>query len=527
VRTDAAFDVAVLGAGPAGTGVALKLIALGYRVALIERLPFPRPQVGEALSPGVWNFLSLLDPEAEAEARSCTLVDHLPARVAWEGREPRLIRAEDRGPFAMVDRGAFDARLSGLAERRGATLFQPARLRRQDGEPGNWALQVAGPRGDLALRARLIVDARGRRARPPADCSVSGPPTLAAWTHIDADLFPGEARVEAIDRAWLWGAPAAEGRYRVMAFFDPSSWSRGPGSEAFLRGLFADGGLFKTAARSRFASPVFVRAATSYLDSDPWRHAGVRVGELALALDPLSSTGVEKSLRGAIQAAIAIHTALRDPADAALARAFYADGLADSAARHARWTRAHYRRAWPGPGHAFWRDRATGPEGDDHGEGTGDGWTPEVPADGGVGAVLASMASGVRFRLSANTSLVSTPCVVDDRVQLREAIRHPRLDGSVAFLADIEVVPLLRRAIATAPLPPEQLLALWSQVLSPGAALRLFLWLLRHDILTPDAMWLPSVPFEPSSDPQSAPELRRTERQPGGAAGHRDAAECP
>jgi flavin-dependent dehydrogenase len=409
-------------------------------------------------------------------------------RVVWEDREARLIPAEDRGPSAMVDRGAFDARLAGLAERRGAALFQPARMRRLEGEPGNWALQVAGPSGDLTIRARLIVDARGRRARPPADCSASGPPTLAAWTHTDAGLFPREARVEAIDRAWLWGAPTAEGRYRIMAFFDPSHGSGGAGLEEFLRALLADARLFATAAWSWFTSPVFVRAATSYLHPEPWSHAVVRIGELALALDPLSSTGVEKSLRGAIQAAIAIHTALCDPADADLAGAFYADRLADSAARHARWTQAYYRRAWPGPAYAFWRNRAAGLEGDDHANGTSHGGTPEFAANVHLGAVIASMASGLRFRLSANTCFVTTPCVVDDRVQLREAIRHPHLDGPVAFLGDIEVVPLLRLAIAAVPLPLEQLLALWSHVLNAATAMRLLLWLLRHDILTPDAM---------------------------------------
>jgi hypothetical protein len=343
-------------------------------------------------------------------------------------------------------------------------------------------LQIAGPAGDLVIPARLIVDARGRRARPPADGSASGPPTLAAWTHADAGLFPREARVEAIDRAWLWGAPTADGRYRVMAFFDPSSRSREAGLEGLLRGLLADAGLFATAARSRFTSEVLVRAATPYLDPEPWRPGVVRVGERALALDPLSSTGVEKTLRGAIQAAMAIHTALRDPADAELARAFYAGRLADSAARHARWTRAYYRRAWPGPGHAFWRDRA-GPDG----EAVGDGGTPEVAASAHATAVLASMAAGLRFGLSADARLVSTPCVVDDRVQPREAIRHPRLDGPVAFLGDIELVPLLRPAIAAGPLPADRWLALWSDVLPAATAMRLFLWLLRHDLLTPEA----------------------------------------
>lgn len=471
MRPDRSFDAVVLGAGPAGACAALRLLAFGYRVALVERLPFPRPQVGESLSPGVWGVLSLLD--ADAEARRSPLVEHLPARVAWERREPRLIPAEPRGLGMMVDRGAFDARLVSLAVRRGGAMFQPARMRRAEGAPGDWTLHLTGPGGDLAIRTRLIVDARGRCARPPAPGFASGPPTFAAWTHTDACLFPRETRVEAIDRAWLWGAPTADGRYRVMAFFDTSLRPQGTGCEGLLRNLLANARLFMPAARSRFASPVFVRAATPYFDPEPWRPGVVGVGERVLALDPLSSTGVEKSLRGALLAAIAIHTSLRDPADTDLARAFYASRLAQSAARHVQWTQSYYRQAWPGPGHAFWRDRSAD---SDDGEGL------EGPTNAHAVASLALLTG--RLRLSPDAQLIATPCVVDDRVQLREAVHHPHLAEPVAFLGDIEVVPLLRLATATDPLHPSQWLALWSGVLPTATAVRLLLWLLRHDVLT-------------------------------------------
>jgi hypothetical protein len=98
-----------------------------------------------------------------------------------------------------------------------------------------------------------------------------------------------------------------------------------------------------------------------------------------------------------------------------------------------------------------------------------------------------------RLRLSPDARFVATPCVVDDRVQLREAVRHPRLDGPVAFLGDIEVVPLLRLAIAADPLPPGQWLALWSRVLPAATAMRLLHWLLRHDVLAPAAAARPAV----------------------------------
>jgi hypothetical protein len=268
-----------------------------------------------------------------------------------------------------------------------------------------------------------------------------------------------------------------------MAFFEPSLRSQEAGFESLLRSLLADARLFAPAAGPRFVSPVFVRAATPYLDPKPWRPGMVGVGERVLALDPLSSTGVEKSLRGALQAAIAIHTALRDQGDSDLAQAFYASRLAESAARHVRWTRAYYRQAWPGPDHVFWRDRAAGPD---------DGEDSEVLMNEHAVAALALATD--RLRLSPAARFVAAPCVVDDRVQLREAVHHPRLDGPVAFLGDIEVVPLLRLAIATAPLSPGQCLALWSRVLPAATAMRLLLWLLRHEVLTPDAIGDPCAP---------------------------------
>src|SRR3954469_1963846 len=129
-------DAAVIGAGPAGCAASLRLLALGYRVALIESRAFPRPQIGESLSPGIWGMLEFLDAASVASvARS---LGDLPARVAWQSRDAELIPAEQRGPGVMVDRGDFDARLADLARARGARLIQPARLRRIEGGPGGW-----------------------------------------------------------------------------------------------------------------------------------------------------------------------------------------------------------------------------------------------------------------------------------------------------------------------------------------------------------------------------------------------------
>ncbi len=85
----------------------------------------------------------------------------------------------------------------------------------------------------------------------------------------------------------------------------------------------------------------------------------LKIGENALALDPLSSSGVEKSMRLALQAAIAANTLLAKPESATLASEYYEASLISSAANHLTWTQDFYDRAWPGNEHSFWRERTS------------------------------------------------------------------------------------------------------------------------------------------------------------------------
>src|SRR5262249_41069223 len=116
--------------------------------------------------------------------------------------------------------------------------------------------------------------------------------------------------------------------------------------------------LFPAVAQAAFRSPLRSCSATPYLDGESWRPGYVKLGEIALALDPLSSSGVEKSMRLALQAVFVANTLLRAPESGALARGFYESCLLESAAHHSVWSRGYYRKAWPGSCAAFWRDRS-------------------------------------------------------------------------------------------------------------------------------------------------------------------------
>lgn len=58
-----AFDIIIVGAGPAGCAAAHQLSGKGFRIALLEKSSFPRDKIcGDALSPDVVKQLQILDP---------------------------------------------------------------------------------------------------------------------------------------------------------------------------------------------------------------------------------------------------------------------------------------------------------------------------------------------------------------------------------------------------------------------------------------------------------------------------------
>src|SRR5580658_5955610 len=79
-------DVLIIGAGPAGASVAVRLARLGWRVTLVEQASFPRQKVcGECLGPA---SLELLD-ELGVGPKVSELAGPAIRQVAWMARDRR------------------------------------------------------------------------------------------------------------------------------------------------------------------------------------------------------------------------------------------------------------------------------------------------------------------------------------------------------------------------------------------------------------------------------------------------------
>jgi hypothetical protein len=214
-------------------------------------------------------------------------------------------------------------------------------------------------------------------------------------------------------------------------------------------------------------SPVQATDATPFVVRNAATHSGIALGEAALALDPLSSSGVQKAIQTALAGAIVANTLLERPASADAAMDFYRTNLEDASVRHRHWAAGYYGEASRTRPWAFWRRRA-GSEGAD------------VPRLRRSHADAASMVSQ-HVTLSRDLAIVDMPCIDGEFVTMSKALRHPRLPGPVAFLGNEPLVPLLNEIAAGATLA--EIARRWSDRMPFKSALSIALWLRNNDIL--------------------------------------------
>lgn len=322
--TDSDMDVAVIGAGPAGSSAARRLALQGCRVVLVERSRFDAPRVGESLAPsvqpllrelGVWREFLALNPTASYGTRSFWGDAHLQVHSHLVSRW---------GCGWHVNRRLFDSMLAESARSAGAKLLCGTNVVGCERSAGGWTLTLRERTGEAPrecprpLRATVLIDATGRSSalahwmgaqRIVLDSLVG---VATEFTGVPTET-EGYVMIEATPDGWWYTAPVPDGRLMAMLMTDGDVCGRSSLSSrhAWHRRLETT-----VETRRRVAEgapswgPRVFSARSQRLFRRDLRSAWLAIGDAALAVDPISGSGVVRALRTARAGAEAALAAL-------------------------------------------------------------------------------------------------------------------------------------------------------------------------------------------------------------------------
>jgi geranylgeranyl reductase family protein len=175
------FDVAIVGAGPAGSSSAIYLARRGYSVALLDKEQFPREKLcGDFLNPINWPLVRDLEVDRALLVRAHEKVTTFRfTSFSSKEAEVPLPGSEDGNIFGLgVSRFDLDYVLLKKAESQGAEDFEECKLTDLKREAQSWLLRFdrAGSIGEL--RARVLIGADGRNSWVAHRLGLADPGTM-------------------------------------------------------------------------------------------------------------------------------------------------------------------------------------------------------------------------------------------------------------------------------------------------------------------------------------------------------------
>ena len=324
------FDVAIVGAGPAGTTLAAALARRGVDVLVLERAPSWHWRAGGVFSsPAALAALERAGLGEDVLARVARPIPTLRLETQRGTVVPLTYGAETGGTTAVgFDRSRLDPVLEALAVDAGATIRRAAAVEKLvvgDGRDRPSRLQLH----DEEVRARIVVGADGVHSIVAGAAGVARaarlPPRVGLTWHVrdaatdgtrDRTDGPRDGRMVVIHDGYVGLAPVPGGRRNIGIVLGPT-WKQAlshDGAERVTHGILAaipplDGDDVDWAA----AEACERIAGASPLGGRVTRRAGpgwFLVGDAAGFLDPFTGEGLHRALASTSLAVEAIETAL-------------------------------------------------------------------------------------------------------------------------------------------------------------------------------------------------------------------------
>lgn len=342
-------SILILGAGPAGAVVALGLRRLGHAVTLVSE----------------WRRFAALEGVSQRvlEALRSAGLNHalanatLPSQrqVAWSGQQ------HAQNIEFLLDRPTFDRGLREDLRLAGVEVIEGRILNVHSSADGHRVELDGGQR----LTADFLVEARGRQA-PASGRGLRGPETVSLLNRWQGTPGVTASAVESLEDGWAWMARRDDGQCYWQWTVDVAS-AQLPGKAQLLdycraRRQASDFAQAFFAGGQESELQLHARSSTAILAPQVCGDNWIRVGDAAMAVDPLSGNGIFQSLSSALQAPAVINTLLRKPERAALAQRFHRQRVEQLFLRFARIGRDFYADEQRWLDQPFWQTRRQWPD---------------------------------------------------------------------------------------------------------------------------------------------------------------------
>jgi menaquinone-9 beta-reductase len=161
------FDVAIVGAGPAGSSAAISLARRGYAVALIDKEQFPRDKLcGDFVNPAIWPIYRDLGVNNEILARNHEKISAIRV-TSFSGEEailPISKQIHDASFGLSIHRRDLDYVLFQAALRDGVIVLQKRWIKKLSKEPEGWHIHAQHESVNETFRSKILIGADGRNS---------------------------------------------------------------------------------------------------------------------------------------------------------------------------------------------------------------------------------------------------------------------------------------------------------------------------------------------------------------------------
>jgi flavin-dependent dehydrogenase len=364
-------DVVVVGRGPAGYAAGLGALRRGLQVTIIGGEDWV-PRWGETLPATCLPLLSRLGIADELRNP-----EHLESHghfSTWGDAEAyeRAGLSNAYGPSVILDRHRFVTRLEGTFRSEGGRVVD-MKSNAVHRTPEGFQVQLISCCGNGSLLAKAIVDATGAAARVSRRLGGAKRSIWAQQVAFGACYegpenveLPAITLLEALEHGWLYATPLPNRRRAAIwwvtdAGLMPSAGARGCAKVAARVRQSIEVSRWVREVRLRDTPDWCARSASvgglDHAVGEGW----IAVGDAALTLDPLSSSGILFALLSGLHGGTAIAAELSGETGWQRIQRSYAEMVTQTGKQHLDRLKVFHRMETRWPAGEFWKRRAAEP----------------------------------------------------------------------------------------------------------------------------------------------------------------------